>query len=57
MGGRRGSAIIGSFAEYICGQTRLEGFNRDLYFPAVLVVNGLLVAWFFYLARVPEEPG
>lgn len=37
------------------GQTWLDGFNDKLYFPAVLVMNTLLVMWFIVLAR--EEPG
>jgi hypothetical protein len=38
------------------GQKWLDALNNRLYFPAVLVINLLLSAWFFYLAVHPHQP-
>jgi hypothetical protein len=42
--------LAGRIAGTYAGVAWLEPLNRRLYFPAVLVINLLLTAWFFYLA-------
>jgi hypothetical protein len=32
------------------GQKWLDGFNGTFYFPAVVTIDTLLAAWFFFLA-------
>ena len=36
------------------GQSWLAGFNDKLYFPAVLIINTLLLIWWFVLVREQE---
>ena len=43
--------LLGRMMSNFAGQHWLDGFNGKLYFPAVLVINGLLASWFFYMAR------
>jgi hypothetical protein len=42
--------LVGRIAGTYAGVAWLEPLNGRLYFPAVLVINGLLVLWFFSLA-------
>jgi hypothetical protein len=47
--------VFGRMLSMFAHQTWLDGLNDRLYFPGVLLVDGLLVIWFLYLAR--QEPG
>jgi hypothetical protein len=50
--------LLGRMLSSFGGQRWLDGLNGKLYFPAVLLTNALLVAWFFHLARLhtAEDP-
>jgi len=43
--------LTGRIASTFAGQTWLDALNDQAYYPAVLVVNGLLFAWFVLQAR------
>lgn len=43
--------LLGRLLSTYAGQDWLQGLNDRWYFPSVLAVNGLLVAWVFLLAR------
>lgn len=43
--------LLGRMLSTYAGQAWLDGLNNNLYFPAVLTINTLLVVWFFRLAR------
>lgn len=48
--------LLGRMLSTYAGQTWLSGLNDKLYFPAVFVINGLLLAWLFHLAKTGTEP-
>ena len=43
--------LLGRIMSTFAGQSWLNGFNDKLYFPAVLLINTLLLIWFVVLAR------
>jgi hypothetical protein len=43
--------LVGRIASTFGGLTWLDALNAQAYYPAVLVVNGMLVAWFVLQAR------
>lgn len=43
--------LLARMASTYAGQHWLDGFNNELYFPAVFTINTLLAIWFFYTAR------
>ncbi len=43
--------LVGRIASTFGGSTRLEALNDQAYYPAVLIINGLLFAWFVLQAR------
>ena len=43
--------LLGTFA----GQAWLSGLNDRFYYPAVLIINALLVLWFWLLSRSPHS--
>ena len=46
--------LLGRILSTFAGQHWLDGLNDQLYFPAVFVINTLILIWFLVLAR--EEP-
>jgi len=46
--------LLARLLSMFAGQTWLATFNDQLYFPAVLVVQGLLALWFFHVARFAD---
>jgi hypothetical protein len=42
--------LLGRLLSMFAGQSWLNGLNARLYFPAVLLINLLLLAWFLHLA-------
>jgi len=49
--------LLGRILSTFAGQTWLSGLNDKFYFPVVFVINVLLMAWFFHLARTAtDEP-
>jgi hypothetical protein len=43
--------LLGRLASTYAALHCLDGLNDSLYFPAVLIINGVLVIWFFFLSR------
>lgn len=41
--------LLGRIASTFSGQTWLDPLNNSTYYPLVLVINGMLAAWFFHL--------
>jgi hypothetical protein len=46
-----GLRLIGRILSMFAGQRWLEGLNNPAYFPAVLLVNVMLIVWFLLLAK------
>jgi hypothetical protein len=49
--------LAGRMLSMFAGQTWLEGFSGNLYFPSVLAVNLLLIGWFLCLYRQDVNAG
>jgi len=49
--------LLGRLLSTFTGQTWLADLNDRFYFPAVLVINVLLMLWLFRLAREHDSPG
>jgi len=43
--------LLGRLLSTYGGQTWLAGLNDKFYFPSVALINGMVVVWFFHLAR------
>ena len=43
--------LLGRLLSTYGGQTWLAGLNDRFYFPAVALINGMVVVWFFHLAK------
>ena len=43
--------LLGRLISTYAGQGWLGSLNNSFYFPAVFVINGLLILWFFFLSR------
>jgi hypothetical protein len=49
--------LLGRLLSTFAGQTWLAGLNDRFYFPAVLVINALLMFWLFRLAKEHRSSG
>ena len=47
--------LLGRILSTFAGQTWPSGLDDKFYFPAVFVINALLVAWLFHLAKTYNE--
>ncbi|HEX7159321.1 MAG TPA: hypothetical protein VF214_09920 [Edaphobacter sp.] len=48
--------LLGRILSTFAGVTWLSGLNDKFYFPAVFVINSLLVGWLLHLAKTGMEP-
>lgn len=48
--------LLGRIASTFAGQRWLDPLNNTAYFPIVFVINCMLAAWFFHLARTRAAP-
>lgn len=47
--------LLGRISSTFAGQMWLDSLNNFAYFPIVFVINSMLAAWFFHLARTREN--
>lgn len=50
-----GLRLLGRISSTFAGQTWLDALNNTAYFPIVFVINCVLAAWFFHLARLKQR--